>query len=58
MEEVVVNKTVFLINPALSYIPIGFYKVEHENEQCYVIHGIFHNKRRFIIPSSLLLELL
>lgn len=49
---------VFLIAPLMSYIPRGFYEVEHENDQCYVIRGIFHNKRRFIKPSSLLLELL
>jgi hypothetical protein len=58
MVGVVVTKVVFLVAPMLSYIPKGFYSVEHENEECYVIHGIFHNKRRFIKPSSLLLELL
>ena len=52
------TKIVFLVAPMMSYIPKGFYPVEHENENCYVIHGIFHNKRRFIEPSSLLLELL
>lgn len=58
MEEVVVTKQVFLIAPMMSYIPAGVYEVEHENMDCYVIRGIFHNKRRFIKPSSLLLELL
>lgn len=52
------TKQVFLIAPMMSYIPAGVYEVEHENMDCYVIRGIFHNKRRFIKPSSLLLELL
>lgn len=58
MAEVAVTKIVFLVAPMMSYIPKGFYSVEHESENCYVIHGIYHNKRRFIEPSSLLLELL
>lgn len=52
------TKQVFLIAPIMSYIPVGVYKVEHENDECYLIMGIFHSKRRFIKPSSLLLELL
>lgn len=52
------TKIVFLVAPMMPLIPKGFYSVEYENEECYVIHGIFHNKRRFIEPSSLLLELL
>ena len=52
------TKVVFLVAPFMPNIPKGFYSVEHENEECYVIHGIFHNKRRFIKPSSLLLELI
>lgn len=58
MVEVVVTNIVFLIAPMMSFIPKGFYEVEHENDDCYVIRGVFHNKRRFIKPSSLLLELL
>lgn len=57
MEEVVVTKVVHLIKPLFSHIPMGLYEVEYENSECYIINGFFHNKNRFIDPSSLILEL-
>lgn len=53
----VVSKLVFLIDPYLKDIPVGIYEVEHELLHSYIIKGFYHNKERFIKPSSLLLEL-
>lgn len=50
-------KIVILVKPLLEFIPIGVYEIEYENDNCYVIEGMFHNKDRFVECSSLLLEL-
>lgn len=52
-----VKKRVVLIKPIHKSIPAGVYEVQHENDKCYVIEGMFHNKERFVECSSLLLEL-
>jgi hypothetical protein len=51
------NKKLILIKQVYKHIPIGIYEIEHENSNCYLIRGFFHNKIRFVECSSLLLEL-
>jgi hypothetical protein len=51
------RKKVILIKQVYYDIPIGVYEIEHENSNCYLIRGFFHNKIRFVECSSLLLEL-